>query len=67
VGSALTKTWRTSVLLVKKVFPCRADLPTLPTSCLHYATKESWTKAQIDIPDVLVPAEHLQCKKVAMD
>lgn len=63
VGSALTKSLSTSVLLVKKVLPYRANLPVLPTSCLHYATKESWTEVQINIPDVLVPAEHLQHKK----
>ena len=67
MGSALTKSLPASVLLVKKVFPYRANLPVLPTSCLHYATKESWTKAQVNIPDVPVPAEHLQHKKVVMD
>lgn len=67
IESALTKSLPTSILLVKKVFSYRANLSVLPTSCLHYASKESWAKAQINVPDVLVPAEHLQHKKAVMD
>lgn len=52
---------------MKKVSPCRAHLPVLHTCLLHYATKESWTEAQLNIPDVPVPAESLQRERVVRD
>lgn len=61
------RAWTLSALPVKKVSPCGAHLPVLHTSLLHYATKESWTEAQVYIPDVPVPAESLQGEKVVRD
>lgn len=56
-----------SALLVKKASPCRAHLPVVHTSLLHYGTEESWTEAQVNIPDVPVPAESLQRERVVRD
>lgn len=67
MGSAHTKGLHMCALLVKKVSPCRAHLPVLHTGLLHYATKERWTEAQVNVPDVLVPAENLQRERVVRD
>lgn len=34
---------------------------------LHYAAKESWTEAEVNIPDVPVAAESLQRERVVRD
>lgn len=67
MGSAHTKGLHTGALLVKKVFPYRAHLPVLHTGLLHYATKERRTEAQVNVPDVPVPAEDLQHERVLRD
>lgn len=67
MGSALIELAHRSVPLVKKVISHRVNFHILATSCLHYATKEGRTKAQINVPDVLVPAEYLQHREAMPD
>lgn len=45
----------------------QSSSPVLHTGLLHYATQEGWTEAQVNVPDVPVPAENLQGERVVRD